>query len=715
MPKTRLKISIPLVAIAVSCLSFLAPCFGAGEARRVRPGDAQRSRIIRTLDPRPEDPSETATVSRRASSSPRRTELSTLRSNLLRRMRRTLNLGPGGQNEGARQVRQVRAKALSNRRRTDGPGRFSHTLRGLMISAEKGEPLPAHRLGDAALELLRGDELKIDFLLGAGDIARVRGEIEALGGEFVRGDERRLVAWVPYEKLGELKQLRGVQAARLGGRFPNGSGVRRMRSAAPTTLKTGQVESEAIGWSGADEWQAFDSAAHGIERDLPVRVAIIDMGFLGYEDLLGSDLPASVTTRDFASSWDIEGCLDGNPLDPCVATGTALAEIVSDMDPLVELTLIAVDPEDMGSMRDAVDYLLGGGAARADIVLNGLVWSPGFYGDGFGSGMFNGMISEAIAADIMWVNDTGDLDYLLFLLYANDIAGGLPAVVGHWTGSFVDDYDHFFHNTFELDGYMDRWFADQDPTTGDTWLSEFCLGAGDVLYLDLVWSNWIDANGNGIPETEDDYSLDVIARTDEGQIVIFDSSRFIASNYQGGEEGDYPWDSFLVANGSAETQCYELAIYNEFADGDDDFHLFWAGDSDALPGTVSAAFQGPAFVGHGDRMIPADTEGVFAVGTMKMTGEVEEFSLYGLEGEGRPGLCAPADVRTRSFGTGGFATSFSAAHVAGATSLLMSKLGFVTYAEAMELLEARARDIQEDTTGVMCGSGGLCLLTGQCP
>ncbi len=49
-----------------------------------------------------------------------------------------------------------------------------------------------------------------------------------------------------------------------------------------------------------------------------MKIAILDVGFTGYSSLLGTELPASVTTQSFYTGSDIEGYTDH---------GTACAEI----------------------------------------------------------------------------------------------------------------------------------------------------------------------------------------------------------------------------------------------------------------------------------------------------------------------------------------------------------------------------------------------------
>ena len=66
-----------------------------------------------------------------------------------------------------------------------------------------------------------------------------------------------------------------------------------------------------------------------------VKIAIIDLGFGGYSSLLGTSFPASVTT--------VNHCQDGFTCG--TEHGTAVAELVHQMAPAAQLTLICIDNE----------------------------------------------------------------------------------------------------------------------------------------------------------------------------------------------------------------------------------------------------------------------------------------------------------------------------------------------------------------------------------
>jgi subtilisin family serine protease len=75
---------------------------------------------------------------------------------------------------------------------------------------------------------------------------------------------------------------------------------------------------------------AFDQAG---SRGQGVRVAIIDLGFRGWESLLGTELPSTTTRRSFVNA--------GNSASP-TAHGTACAELVHDIAPEAQLYLLEI-------------------------------------------------------------------------------------------------------------------------------------------------------------------------------------------------------------------------------------------------------------------------------------------------------------------------------------------------------------------------------------
>jgi subtilisin family serine protease len=199
-----------------------------------------------------------------------------------------------------------------------------------------------------------------------------------------------------------------------------------------------QLFPEATVSSGIQCINVDKQHAHNI-KGKDVKVAIVDLGLAGYEDLLGIDLPESVTSRSFREDGDITG---GGEIH-----GTACAEIVHDVAPDAELYLINYDGYAY-QLEEIVDYLV---SEDVDIISH----SAGRTAELFdGSDYTCGIIDNAVFRHgIMWVNAAGN------------------CAQRHWEGIF---------NDADGDGYHEF----PDGALGQT----FCADKGEAIVLYLSWN-----------------------------------------------------------------------------------------------------------------------------------------------------------------------------------------------------------------------------------
>ncbi len=167
------------------------------------------------------------------------------------------------------------------------------------------------------------------------------------------------------------------------------------------------IEGEGVKVTGADKWHEQGYRGRG------VKVGILDYGFAGYHDLLGSELPDVVITQSFDLYEEIaEG---SNP------HGTAVAEIIHEVAPEAELYLAQIDGSGSSFRRGSL-WL----AEQGVQIIN--------HSGGFPDGPFDGtcsqdeFINEIVARGILWVNSAG-----------NDGAA-------HWRGMFEDSDGDGLHN-----------------------------------------------------------------------------------------------------------------------------------------------------------------------------------------------------------------------------------------------------------------------------
>ena len=140
------------------------------------------------------------------------------------------------------------------------------------------------------------------------------------------------------------------------------------------------------GWSIKAYENAYDN--HQV-RGQGVKVAIIDGGFKGANELSG-DMPARSRLRghDFTG----EGLYSGEDVH-----GTACAEIIHDVAPEAELTLLKVG--DLVDLENAKDLCIQEGI---DIISHSMTW----YGTGIGDGkgIACDIVNDAADNGILWVN-----------------------------------------------------------------------------------------------------------------------------------------------------------------------------------------------------------------------------------------------------------------------------------------------------------------------
>ena len=200
--------------------------------------------------------------------------------------------------------------------------------------------------------------------------------------------------------------------------------------AAAPTRRTLAVTSEGLAGIGATEWQAAGHKGAG------TKVAIIDLGFDGWESLPADELPANVEAIGFNQT---------GTLDTGTDHGTQMAEIVHDVAPEADLVLITFDDNQMGDM---VIWMLEN---EVGVVSMSLEWTDGPLD---GTHWSSEHIQRGIDAGITWV-----------------VAAGNSAK-RHHVGTTVD-----------YDG--DGWVELDSPSTE---FNEFRMAAGASADLLLTWN-----------------------------------------------------------------------------------------------------------------------------------------------------------------------------------------------------------------------------------
>lgn len=141
---------------------------------------------------------------------------------------------------------------------------------------------------------------------------------------------------------------------------------------------------EGVTLAGAENWHAAGITGKGI------KIGIIDVGFKGYESLLGTALPQRVGFRSFATSGGTEE-----------VHGTAVAEIVHAMAPDAELILCPFDTQ--ADYARALRYLTD--EAKVQVIQMSFGWHDT---RGDGSGFTQTQIDYARSKGVLPVKSAGN-------------------------------------------------------------------------------------------------------------------------------------------------------------------------------------------------------------------------------------------------------------------------------------------------------------------
>lgn len=395
---------------------------------------------------------------------------------------------------------------------------------------------------------------------------------------------------------------------------------------------------EEIAASGADVFQGALWSGAG------VKVGIIDLGFGGLAARQAAgDLPA-VTTVDFCpGAYNVE------------VHGVGVAEIVHEVAPGAQLYLICIDSE--VTLGQAKEYAKANGIT---IVNHSVGWFNVGRGDGSGGpGSVNGIVADARANGILWVNSGGNYQQR------------------HWGGGYVGGGGGFVNA-------QDFSFGGGDGT------NDVLIGGGATGCFTLKWDSW--------PTTDiDDFDLYLLNNPDLNQfpanVVAF------SENFQNPDNLP-PTEEFCYTNPGATTTFYLVVL--QFSGDTAAFDLFTLGTTGGLQYQVAER----------SLVEPASSPNTMAVGALCWAdGTLRSYSSLGptIDGRTKPDIAGLDGVSGGTYGgssgcTGGFTgTSAAAPHVAGLAALGKEQNPSLTAAQLQTWLEARARDIatpgKDNTTG----------------
>jgi subtilisin family serine protease len=501
----------------------------------------------------------------------------------------------------------------------------------------------ARALAESGSLRLSGDRVHVQIVTHASGLEGVIQAITEAGGQVtgVGFGDTLIQGWLPIDALEAVAAQEDVYF------------IRRPLQAFPLeSLYIGNSTTEGLTVINGQAWHTAGYTGSG------VKIGVIDLGFIGYAGLLGTDLPASVTVKNF-----VDGESDAQ-IDGTTEHGTACTEVIYDIAPDSEIYLAKIYTE--LDLSEAVDWLI---AQRVDIIST----SIGIYNatPGDGTGYLADLIAQARAADILWVTAAG-----------NDRES-------HWGGVYNNTDGDSFHE-----------FADGDDVNCFSFDGQTCA----FLFLGVVnifvrWSDWADV--------DQDYDVHLV-RWDGAEWVTVASSRDV----QNGEPGQTPTE-WVAAGLVFDFATYGFRIERVRGDRPVNFEVF-------TPGLITFGFRPLELLRARSIANLADSPGAITVAALDVNNLTQEF--YSSEGPTngpggaemggftKPDISGFANVSTESYGPGVFnGTSAATPHVAGAAALALSAHPDYSPDQLQSFLEGRAVDMGDAGMDTQFGYGRLHL------
>ena len=284
-------------------------------------------------------------------------------------------------------------------------------------------------------------------------------------------------------------------------------GVRRVDTVIPPepAQSQGSTVSQGVALHQADKWHRLGYRGRGI------KVGVIDIGFEGFSQLQGSELPRNVMARCYSDPDDPRPV--SSSLADCEvggAHGTAVAETVIDVAPEVQLYI--ANTRTSGDLVDAVDWMVENGVHVINRSLGSIYQGPGDGTSYFSNGVIRS-IDAAVSGGIVFINSAGNSAKTV------------------WYGAFRDPDGNNWHN------FNTRYHA---SNSFYLWFSE---DEGRDIFAQMRW----DDDWGGADCNLDLYLAKFVPGEGYTRVVVDD-------DVQDGGDRDIPraWVRFEVPNVAAE-------------------------------------------------------------------------------------------------------------------------------------------------------------------
>jgi hypothetical protein len=467
-----------------------------------------------------------------------------------------------------------------------------------------------------------------------------RNRIETVGGKIEGHAFNYISAWLPILSLPEAKDWPQIKSIREPTRPRINDSNNIKKDKLKNTFAQTSIVSEGVSIIGADIWQEKGYTGRGI------KVGIIDIGFKGYKELLGKELPSreNVFTKVFGTQTDFLS----------TEHGTACAEIIHDVAPEADLYLVNITDSEV-DFKNAVDWLEGRGVK---IVNHSACLRPidSFLNEELKKQIKDGVIGPCVDEGVVWVQAAGNF-----------------AQIG-WIGRFYDSDGNKFHEWKEI--YELNF-----------------LGIHESTEEVLVVLSWDDPEG----ASNNDYDL-YIFKIDEEVSYPEDVIAF-SENTQDGD--DDPIEDCLFTPQSGKS--YGIAI-RRYAGVSKTLQLIVFTTKGPESGKLQYYYPRSSIIFSS----PADDPSVITVGAVPWDDphSIEPYSSQGPTSEGliKPDLVAPVRVSTFSYEKF-YGTSASTPHVASACALVLQAYPNYSPSQVKGFLEERSLDCGDIGKDNVYGSG----------
>ncbi len=535
--------------------------------------------------------------------------------------------------------------------------KLDSALTGL-VAAAKVSSTAAKELAESQSLRLSDNRVHIQIVTSPAGLAQVTKAVAEAGGQVTgTGFSDTLVqGWLPIAAVERVAAQDDVYYIR---RPPQVYSLE--------NLYVGNSTTEALAAINTPAWHTAGYTGAG------VKVAIIDAGFVGYSSLRGSDLPASVTVKNF-----VDGETDAQA-DGTTEHGTACAEIIHDLAPGAQLYLVKIATD--LDLAEAVAWLI---SQQVDIIST----SVGFYNasPGDGTGPLAGLVSQARSAGILWVTAAG-----------NDRET-------HWGGLYADNNSNNIH---EFEGEEVNCFS------GSLLGQASCDGFSFFIVVGLIGQINILVRWNDWTAVDQDYDLHLVRWNGSSWVQVASST-----DPQTGAAGQAPteWINYKpTGNEDLGTLLSPHGFVLERINGNRpvNFELFTPQLGGLLrPDKILRARSLANLADAPEAMTvaalnvntPYDQEFYSSEGPMNGLGGAATGGAI------KPDIAGYANVSTESYGAGVFnGTSSATPHVAGAAAIALSAYPGYGPTQLQTFLEETAVDMGTAGLDTQFGYGRLFL------